>query len=100
MLPPVLAALFLIPLALFVWGGDNLRGTGLFRTAVQPQIRSLAVLPFRTYLAIRSTKFCRWHDQGVDHRTLRIGPLRVISQTSMMQYKGEKKSPAADWPRA
>lgn len=89
---PVLAALFLIALALFVWGGDNLRGTGLFRTAVQPQIRSLAVLPFTNISGDpQHESFADGMTEALITELSRIGPLRVISQTSMMQYKGEKK---------
>ena len=89
---PVLAALFLIALALFVWGRDNLRGTGLFRTAVQPQIRSLAVLPFTNISGDpQHESFADGMTEALITELSRIGPLRVISQTSMMQYKGEKK---------
>jgi len=89
---PVLAALFLIALALFVWGRDNLRGAGLFGTAVQPQIHSLAVLPFTNISGDpQHESFADGMTEALITELSRIGPLRVISQTSMMQYKGEKK---------
>jgi TolB-like protein/DNA-binding winged helix-turn-helix (wHTH) protein/Tfp pilus assembly protein PilF len=89
---PVLAALFLIAWALFVWGRDNLRGTGLFRTAVQPQIRSLAVLPFTNISGDpQHESFADGMTEALITELSRMEALRVISQTSMMQYKGEKK---------
>jgi len=89
---PVLAALFLIALALFVWGRNNLRGAGLFGTAVQPQIHSLAVLPFTNISGDpQHESFADGMTEALITELSRIGPLRVISQTSMMQYKGEKK---------
>jgi TolB-like protein/DNA-binding winged helix-turn-helix (wHTH) protein/Flp pilus assembly protein TadD len=89
---PVLAALFLIALALFVWGRNNLRGAGLFGTAVQPQIHSLAVLPFTNISGDpHHESFADGMTEALITELSRIGPLRVISQTSMMQYKGEKK---------
>jgi TolB-like protein/DNA-binding winged helix-turn-helix (wHTH) protein/Flp pilus assembly protein TadD len=91
---PVLAALFLIALALFVWGRNNLRGAGLFGTAVQPQIHSLAVLPFTNISGDpQHESFADGMTEALITELSRIGPLRVISQTSMMQYKGEKKKP-------
>jgi TolB-like protein/DNA-binding winged helix-turn-helix (wHTH) protein/Flp pilus assembly protein TadD len=91
---PVLAALFLIALALFVWGRNNLRGAGLFGTAVQPQIHSLAVLPFTNISGDpHHESFADGMTEALITELSRIGPLRVISQTSMMQYKGEKKKP-------
>jgi TolB-like protein/DNA-binding winged helix-turn-helix (wHTH) protein/Tfp pilus assembly protein PilF len=89
---PVLAALFLIALALFVWGRYNLPGARLFRTAVQPQIRSVAVLPFTNISGDpQHESFADGMTEALITELSRIGPLRVISRTSMMQYKGEKK---------
>jgi DNA-binding winged helix-turn-helix (wHTH) protein len=80
---PVLAALSLIALALFVWGRDNPRGTGLFRTVVQPQIRSLAVLPFTNISGDpQHESFADGMTEALITELSRIGPLRVISQTS------------------
>jgi TolB-like protein/DNA-binding winged helix-turn-helix (wHTH) protein/Tfp pilus assembly protein PilF len=80
------AAALLIVLALFVWGRDKLRGVG------QPHIRSIAVLPLTNLSGDPQ------HESFVDAMTealitelSRMGPLRVISRTSMMQYKGERK---------
>jgi len=89
---PVLAALFLIGLALFVWARNNLPGAGLFRTGAQPQIRSVAVLPFTNISGDpQHESFTDGMTEALITELSRIGPLRVISQTSMMQYKGERK---------
>jgi TolB-like protein/DNA-binding winged helix-turn-helix (wHTH) protein/Flp pilus assembly protein TadD len=90
----LVAAVLLIVLALFVWGGDSLRRTGLFRAAVQPQIRSLAVLPLTNISGDpEQENFVDGMTDELITELSRIGPLRVISRTSMMQYKGEKKKP-------
>jgi len=89
---PILAALFLIAFAVVARNSDNLRITGLFRTAVQPQIRSMAVLPFTNVSGDpQHESFADGMTEALITELSRIGQLRVISQTSMMQYKGEKK---------
>ena len=65
---PVLAALFLIALALFVWGGDNHRIIPYCCSAADPLTGGASVHEHIWRSAAR--KFCRWHDRGVDHRTL------------------------------
>jgi len=82
----LVTAALLIVLALFVWGRDKLRGF------VQPQIRSLAVLPLTNISGDpKHESFVDGMTEALITELSRIGPLRVISRTSMMQYKGENK---------
>ena len=87
-------AVLLISSALFVWTRDSLQGTGLFRAAVPPQVRSLAVLPLVNLSGDpEQENFVAAMTEQLITELSRIGPLRVISRTSVMQYKGEKNKP-------
>jgi TolB-like protein/DNA-binding winged helix-turn-helix (wHTH) protein/Flp pilus assembly protein TadD len=89
---PLVAAALLIVSVLFVLDVGGLRRKALFRAASQPQIRSLAVLPLTNISADPQQEY--FADGMTDEligELSRIGSLRVISRTSVMQYKGERK---------
>jgi TolB-like protein/DNA-binding winged helix-turn-helix (wHTH) protein len=91
---PVVAALIVIAVALLVLNADGLRRKFLSRSAAQPQIRSLAVLPLANMSGDPEQEY--FADGMTDEligELSRIGPLKVISRTSVFQYKGEKKKP-------
>jgi len=89
---PLIAAGLFIAIVLFALGVAAPGGKLLFRSAATPQIRSLAVLPLLNISGHPE------HESFVDGMTealitelSRIGPLKVTSRTSVMQYKDEKK---------
>lgn len=87
-------ATLLISLALFVWVRDSLRITRLLRAAVPSQVRSLAVLPLVNLSGDpEQENFVDGMTEQLITELSRIGPLRVTSRTSVMQYKGEKNKP-------
>jgi TolB-like protein/DNA-binding winged helix-turn-helix (wHTH) protein len=91
---PLVAAALLIVFVLFLSDVGGLRGKALFRAAPHPQIRSLAVLPLTNISADSQQEY--FADGMTDEligELSRIGSLKIISRTSVMQYKGEKKKP-------
>ena len=79
---------------LFAVDAGGLRGKVLSRAATQPQIRSLAVLPLTNISADAEQEY--FADGMTDEligELSRISSLRVVSRTSVMRYKGEKKKP-------
>jgi len=89
---PLIAATLFIALVLFILGLAAPGGKLSFRGAATPQIRSLAVLPLTNISGDPQ------HEGFVDGMTealitelSRIGPLKVISRTSVLQYKDERK---------
>ena len=93
-LPLVATAVLLSTVALLVLDAGGLRSKLLFRSAVQPQIHSLAVLPL-TNLDAKPEEdyFADGMTEELIGELSRIGSLKIISRTSVMQYKGEKKKP-------
>jgi TolB-like protein/DNA-binding winged helix-turn-helix (wHTH) protein len=90
------AAVLLIAIVLFALDAGGLRSKILFRSTAPPQIRSLAVLPLTNLSGDPEQEY--FADGMTDEligELSRIGSLRVISRTSAMQYKGEKKKPLA-----
>jgi TolB-like protein/DNA-binding winged helix-turn-helix (wHTH) protein/Tfp pilus assembly protein PilF len=93
-LPLAAAAVLLIAAALFGLDAGGVRGKILHRSTVQPQIRSLAVLPLTNMSGDPEQEyFADAMTEELITELSRIGSLRVISRTSVMQYKGEKKKP-------
>jgi serine/threonine protein kinase/tetratricopeptide (TPR) repeat protein len=88
---PILAVLLIVAV-LFAVDAGGLR-SGLFpRFAAQPQIRSLAVLPLTNLSGDPQQEyFADAMTEELITELSRITSLKVISQTSVMQYKGEKK---------
>jgi len=88
---PILAVLLIVAV-LFAVDAGGLR-SGLFpRFAAQPQIRSLAVLPLTNLSGDPEQEyFADAMTEELITELSRITSLKVISQTSVMQYKGEKK---------
>jgi serine/threonine protein kinase/tetratricopeptide (TPR) repeat protein len=84
--------------ALLAW--TVLHSKFLFRSAAHPQIRSLAVLPLENLSGDPQQEY--FADGMTDEligELSRIGSLKVISRTSVMQYKGEKKKPLSQISR-
>jgi len=95
-LPLAGATVLMIAVALFVMDGGGLRSKVLPRFAAVPQIRSLAVLPLKNMSDDPEQEY--FADAMTDEligELSRIGSLRVISRTSVMQYKGERKKQLA-----
>lgn len=93
-LPLVTAALIGIGAVLFGLDAGGLRSKLLFRSAAQPQIRSLAVLPLTNLSGDPQQEyFADGMTEELITELSRIGSLKVISRTSVMPYKGEKKKP-------
>jgi TolB-like protein/DNA-binding winged helix-turn-helix (wHTH) protein/Flp pilus assembly protein TadD len=87
------ASVLLIMGALFVGDVGGVRGK-LFSPSPQPQIRSLAVLPLANLSDDPQQEyFADGMTEALISEVSRISSLRVISRTSVMQYKGEKKKP-------
>jgi eukaryotic-like serine/threonine-protein kinase len=77
---------------LFAFGIVDLRGRLIHRGAVLPKIESIAVLPLANLSGDPQQEY--FADGLTDEligELSRIGSLKVISRTSVMQYKGEKK---------
>jgi TolB-like protein/DNA-binding winged helix-turn-helix (wHTH) protein/Flp pilus assembly protein TadD len=88
------AAVLLTVGALFAVDVGGVRGKLLSRSAPQPQVRSLAVLPLANLSGDPQQEY--FADGMTDEliaELSRISSLRVISRTSVMQYQGEKKKP-------
>jgi len=77
---------------LFAVGVGGVLGKLLFRSVEPPAIRSLAVLPL-TNLSDdpQQEYFADAMTDGLIGELSRLSSLKVISRTSVMQYKGEKK---------
>ena len=85
-------AILVVAALLFAVDGGGLRSKVLSPAAIQPQIRSLAVLPLTNISADSDQEqFADGMTEELIGELSRIGSLRVISRTSVMQYKGEKK---------
>ena len=88
------AAVLLIAGALFAVDVGGVRSKLLSRAAARPQIHSLAVLPLANLSGDPLQEyFADGMTEALISEVSRISSLRVISQTSVMQYKGEKKKP-------
>jgi TolB-like protein/DNA-binding winged helix-turn-helix (wHTH) protein/Tfp pilus assembly protein PilF len=93
-LPLVAASVLLSAVALFVVDAGGLRSRLFSRSAAQPQIRSLAVLPLTNLSGDAEQEyFADGMTEELITELSRIGSLKVISRTSVMPYKGEKKKP-------
>ena len=93
-LPLVAVSILLVAVLLFTVDAGGLRSKVLPRTAAQPRIRSLAVLPLTNISADPEQEyFADGMTEELIGELSRIGALRVISRTSVMQYKGEKNKP-------
>jgi TolB-like protein/DNA-binding winged helix-turn-helix (wHTH) protein/Tfp pilus assembly protein PilF len=92
--PPVAASL-LVAVILLALGKVYLGSKRiLFRSAAPPQVRSLAVLPLANLSGDPGEEiFADGMTDALITEFSRIGSLKVISRTSVMQYKGEKKKP-------
>jgi TolB-like protein/DNA-binding winged helix-turn-helix (wHTH) protein/Flp pilus assembly protein TadD len=88
------AAVLLIVGTLFAVNLGGVRSKLFSRSVSQPQIRSLAVLPLANLSGDPQQEyFADGMTEALISEVSRISSLRVISQTSVMQYKGEKKKP-------
>lgn len=93
-LPLVAAAVLLGVVALFVMDYGWLRSNLFSRSAAQAQIRSLAVLPLTNLSGDPQQEyFADGMTEELITELSRIGSLKVISRTSVMPYKAEKKKP-------
>src|SRR6516165_910352 len=91
---PLVAAAALLAVALLVVDAGGLRSKLFSRSAAQPQIRSLAVLPLTNLSGDAEQEyFADGMTEELITELSRIGSLKVISRTSVMPYKGEKKKP-------
>ena len=93
-LPLAAAALILIVATLFALDAGGLRSKLFPHSAAPPQIRSLAVLPL---LNLSGDPEQEYFADGMTEELItelsRLSSLKVISRTSVMQYKGEKRKP-------
>ncbi len=99
-LPLAAAALILIVATLFALDAGGLRSKLFSHSAAPPQIRSLAVLPL---LNLSGDPEQEYFADGMTEELItelsRISSLKVISRTSVMQYKQEKRKPLAQIAR-
>ena len=88
------ATILAVAAVLFAVDTGGLRSKALSRASLQPQIRSLAVLPLTNISGdAEQEPFADGMTDALITELSRIGSLRVISRTSVMQYKGEKRKP-------
>jgi TolB-like protein/DNA-binding winged helix-turn-helix (wHTH) protein/Tfp pilus assembly protein PilF len=93
-LPVVDAVLVVIAAALLVLNAGGLRKELLSRSSAQHQIRSLAVLPLTNLSGDPEQEyFADGMTEELITELSRISSLKVVSRTSVTQYKGEKKKP-------
>jgi TolB-like protein/DNA-binding winged helix-turn-helix (wHTH) protein len=91
-LPGVAAAVLLMAVILFAGGAGGLRSKVLSRSAAPLQIHSLAVLPLTNLSGDPGQEyFADGMTEELITELSHIGALKVISRTSVMLYKGEKK---------
>jgi TolB-like protein/DNA-binding winged helix-turn-helix (wHTH) protein/Flp pilus assembly protein TadD len=87
------SALFAVIAAVtFIVYAGSVRGKLTLRFAAQPQIHSLAVLPLTNFSGDPKQEY--FADAMTDEligELSRIDSLKIISRTSVMQYKGEKR---------
>ncbi|HEV2991217.1 MAG TPA: protein kinase, partial [Candidatus Angelobacter sp.] len=85
-------AILLIAVVLFTVDASSLRSKLLSRFAAPPQIHSLAVLPLANLSGDPQQEyFADAMTEELITELSRITSLKIISRTSVMQYKGEKK---------
>jgi TolB-like protein/DNA-binding winged helix-turn-helix (wHTH) protein/Tfp pilus assembly protein PilF len=90
---PLVAIILFTALAIYAVYAGGLAGSGSSGVAAEPQIGSLAVLPLANLSAgPDDEQFADGMTEALITELSRIGSLRVISRTSVIQYKGEKKS--------
>src|SRR5215472_900130 len=90
--PLVAAGLLVIAALLFALDAGGLRKRLLSRSAIQPKIHSLAVLPLTNLSGDPQQEyFADAMTEELISELSRISSLKVISRTSVMQYKGQKK---------
>jgi len=81
-----------IVLTLLVFNAGGLRSRLFSRSSAQPLIRSLAVLPLTNLSGDPQQEyFADGMTEELITELSRISSLKVISRTSVMQYKGQKK---------
>src|SRR5215472_10544262 len=92
--PLVVAGLLVIAALLFALDAGGLRNRLLSRSATQPKIHSVAVLPLTNLSGDPQQEyFADAMTEELISELSRINSLKVISRTSVMQYKGEKRKP-------
>jgi len=90
----VVGTILVVAILLFAVDAGGLRSKVLSRAATQPQIRSLAVLPLTNISGNpEQESLADGMTEELITELSRIGSLKVVSRTSVMQYKGEKKKP-------
>jgi DNA-binding winged helix-turn-helix (wHTH) protein len=89
----VAAAAMLLVAVLFLTGDvGGLRSKLLSRATTQPQIHSLAVLPLTNFSGDPEEEyFADAMTDALIGEPSRINSLKIISRTSVMQYRGEKR---------
>jgi TolB-like protein/DNA-binding winged helix-turn-helix (wHTH) protein/Tfp pilus assembly protein PilF len=86
------AAMLLVTVLLLTGDVGGLRSKLLSRAATQPQIHSLAVLPLTNFSGDPEEEyFADAMTDALIGELSRINSLKIISRTSVMQYKGEKR---------